>query len=92
MAKKKEKTPPPISAEEFFQHAKPLKIRIQQCDEKGEVLSEQIIVAFPKKNSSGSYGWHASEKPVFAVNAKDLKVQMNCGLTIIGTKPGETES
>ena len=85
----KEKVPCAIAEDRFFEKAAPIKIRLQQCDDKGEVLHEHIVVAFPQKNKSGSYGWQCSEEPTVHVDGVALRLQANMGLTIIGSKPGD---
>lgn len=82
MAKAKEQTSEkapkcPISRDQFKKAAKPILA----------VIGEQKLVANVKPEmSTGSFGWHVSDKITMEVDGVPVRVQCNIGLTVIGSK------
>lgn len=77
----------PHTKDEFIAKAKPRKVRIQLCDEKGEVIEEQVIVMFPKVMNTGSVGYHSSEKVNLDIGGTITRFQGNLLLIGVNSNP-----
>lgn len=72
-----ERTPCPITRAVFESRAE-RSLRIQ--------VGENIMTAERKEFSTGSFGWHASDKMTVRIDGKDVKVQVNLMFTVVGSK------
>ena len=66
----------PISKEDFFAKAAPLKIEINGIP----------MVAEPKAFSTGSFGWYLNGKVTMTVEGKAVPVQIGANFTVVGSK------
>lgn len=84
------KTPCPLTAEEFLDNAKPLRITVEDgtpVAEGATTVGKQALLAEPKQFNTGSFGYYATGKLDCLVNGKRLKLQVGMNFTVIGSKP-----
>lgn len=70
------KTACPMTAAEFTKGAKALPVTIDG----------QPTLVPPKAFSTGSFGWHLSEKRVVVIDGKPVTVQVSVQLVVVGSK------
>jgi hypothetical protein len=68
--------PCPITKEDFFEKAEPLKVEIAGVP----------MVCEPKAFSTGSFGWYLNGKITVTVDGKAIPVQIGANLTVVGSK------
>ena len=66
----------PITKEDFFAKAEPLKVEIAGIP----------MIAEPKAFSTGSYGWYLNAKTTVIIDGKAVPVQIGANLTVVGSK------
>lgn len=66
-----------IARKRFVEKAKPLRVQV------GDDVS---VVAAPKENKTGSFGWNSAEKQTFIVDGVAIKCQVSVNVTVIGSK------
>lgn len=74
MARKRRGPRCPIPRDVFFASATPI------------VLS---IAAFPRLFSTGSFGWHLSERRHVEMGGIKIPVQVTCTVTVVGSKDAQ---
>ena len=71
-----------ITKEEFFASAIPIPVKV----------ADTVEAISPKQFSTGSFGYHKSFRVTIMVGGKPVDFICNCGITAIGSKPGEEKS
>ena len=69
----------PISLEDFMATAQPVVVSFGG--------GTQLLLANPKRFSTGSFGWFAGDKAIFKVGEKPVRVQVGLNITVVGSKP-----
>jgi hypothetical protein len=70
------KSPCPITREQFWNHAQPLTVEVNQIPMNAE----------PKEFSTGSLGWHLNGKTTVRIGESAVTVQIGMNVTVIGSK------
>ena len=68
--------PCPITKDDFFTKAEPLKVEIAGIP----------MVAEPKAFSTGSFGWYLNGKITVTVDGKAIPIQVGANFIVVGSK------
>ncbi len=66
----------PISKDDFFAKAEPLKLEINGVP----------MIAEPKAFSTGSFGWYLNGKISLMIDGKAVPIQIGANFTVVGSK------
>lgn len=66
----------PLTLAEFLEYAKGLPI----------TMAGQARIAGPRKFAKGSFGWYLNDKGVVVIGDREIKVQINLNITVVGSK------